>query len=916
MFYRLSGGVTMLPAHLVNLFIRKGLSPEARKIIETIRSSEPSRRVNSGRGNTPGVYPSRKMGVTIQFESHTVELAAIYEKEHDPNVYEYYDQPPSFTIRYQVDGKNRGHLYTPDFFVISEDFIGWEEWKREEDLIKLSVEKPYLYVRAEDGTWYMPPAEEYAINVGLSFRVRSSKDINWVYLSNIRFLEDYLLSEPNIMDANAKEMLISKVAENPGISLKELLDDQTGYTSDDIYKLIVSDVLYFDLNKVRIIETDRAKLYPNKEMAIAYSFLDADSGIKPLPVVNLEVFPGATIQWDGRSFLILNNGETTISLLAQDSNKEIELPRDQFQLLIQKGKITGLTNSQEQKKLEAIDILRSASESELAKANYRYQKIKPILDGYSASSIDVSERTLRDWVSKYKRAEQLYGYGYVGLLRNGKPGNHERRFSKEVIDLMDKYIEESLETIVNRKAFTVWKLLITECKEKGYQIPSFQSFLNQIKRRSDYEYTLKREGKKAAYQKEPRYLELHFTTPRHGQYPFEICHLDHTQLDIELICSKTGKNLGRPWVTFLVDAFTRRILALYLTFDEPGYRSIMMVLRECVQRHSRLPKNIVVDGGKEFGSTYFETLLAFYNIGKTVREGKPKYGAVVERLFGTTNTMFIDNLLGNTQVMKNVRQVTAAVNPKKNAVWTFGKFLERLKEWAYEVYDTIEHPALGRSPRDEFLTGIANLGKRKSTYVAYDETFIMLTLPSTRKGTAKLDPGRGVKINHIYYWSESLLDPEYAGKQIPVRYDPFNMGVAYAYLRNTWVYMNSEYYSIFVDRTEREIQQALEELKRRMRLRGQEVSISAAKVAEFLKSAETDESLMLQRLRDSEVKSTFSVLEGGKAGKHNSYRSTNKKQDFSTSKTFKVYSKDKMIADRNTEYSQDQHLKYKNFGEF
>ena len=39
-------------------------------------------------------YPSRKMGVTIQFEDHRVELAGIYEMEHDATVLEYFDQPP------------------------------------------------------------------------------------------------------------------------------------------------------------------------------------------------------------------------------------------------------------------------------------------------------------------------------------------------------------------------------------------------------------------------------------------------------------------------------------------------------------------------------------------------------------------------------------------------------------------------------------------------------------------------------------------------------------------------------------------------------------------------------------------------------------------------------------------------------
>ena len=62
----------------------------------------------------------------------------------------------------------------------------------------------------------------------------------------------------------------------------------------------------------------------------------------------------------------------------------------------------------------------------------------------------------------------------------------------------------------------------------------------------------------------------------------EICHIDHTQLDIELVCSRTGRTLGRPWATLLIDATSRRILAIYLTFDEPSYRSCMMVLRICL----------------------------------------------------------------------------------------------------------------------------------------------------------------------------------------------------------------------------------------------------------------------------------------------------------------------------------------------
>lgn len=41
-------------------------------LIALLRESPPSRRVQGRTKNVCGVYPSSKMGVTIQFESHTV----------------------------------------------------------------------------------------------------------------------------------------------------------------------------------------------------------------------------------------------------------------------------------------------------------------------------------------------------------------------------------------------------------------------------------------------------------------------------------------------------------------------------------------------------------------------------------------------------------------------------------------------------------------------------------------------------------------------------------------------------------------------------------------------------------------------------------------------------------------------------
>ncbi len=125
------------------LCLRLNLSSQAQAVLSTIQSSPPSRRVGSGGKNVPVVYTSRKMGVTIQAESYKNELAGVYEMEHDPAVLAFYDQPPPIKLHYQAkNGRHIGVLHTPDYFVIRSDAVGWEEWKTEEDLVRLAQQMP------------------------------------------------------------------------------------------------------------------------------------------------------------------------------------------------------------------------------------------------------------------------------------------------------------------------------------------------------------------------------------------------------------------------------------------------------------------------------------------------------------------------------------------------------------------------------------------------------------------------------------------------------------------------------------------------------------------------------------------------------------------------------------------------------
>ena len=356
------------------------------------------------------------------------------------------------------------------------------------------------------------------------------------------------------------------------------------------------------------------------------------------------------------------------------------------------------------------------------------------------------------------------------------------------------------------------------------------------------------------------------TTPRHGERPFEVAHIDHTELDLQMVHSKTGKKLGRLWLSLLMDAYSRRVLALYITYDSPSYRSNMMLIRECVRRFNRLPQTIVMDNGKDLKSVYFQSLLSYYNVTYKIRPPhKARFGSVGERLFGTTMKQLIHNLQGNTKIMKNVRQVCKSVNPRNHAVWTLPELYKVLTEYFYEFYDTQEHSSLGESPREAFERGMINSGRRDFRFIPYNQDFYIMTLPASKKnnGTALVDPQRGVKINYFYYYCPEFQRPNVVGTRVQVRYDPWDISVIYCFVEGHWVRCYSQFYAILKGKSENEVKIASQEILRQKQKHAGKAVISARELADFLLRAEQNEAILNQRLLDEEMSTQLYVINGG-----------------------------------------------------
>ncbi|MCG7313422.1 TnsA endonuclease N-terminal domain-containing protein [Priestia flexa] len=836
------------------------LTKETVEYIEKIRQSPPSRNVRSGSHNVSGKYSSKKMGMTIQFESHTVELPAIYLMEHEEDILEYYDQPISLKLNYtKTNGWKTGFFYTPDFLVITRDNVYFEEWKTEEQLLKLAKKDSNRYFKDEKGFWRCPPAEKAVSKYGLQFRVRSSNEININLYRNLLFLEDYLRADNyEVLQQNALEIQ-SIISSNLGISLEELTQTLRLATIDDVYALIVKEEIYVDLKNFILSQARDVPVYSHKGQSDAMRALNINTNNVTKRVV-LEVKLFATFLWDSVVWKIINLGIDSIALQS-DTNEVLELPKIYFLELLNKGRIKPINESSENKD-RWKHYIDNASPQDLEIASKRLEFVHRKLKGQNVPSAKVPNRTLNRWVKNYKDAKELFGNGYIGLLPNTKErGNRKSKLPKEVKEVMDEVIKEEYYTLKQKNKFAVYTKLVQKCEKNNLIIPSYQSLCGAIDSKDKFNETLKRKGHKASYQDEQLYWYLDKSVPRHGDRPFEIAHIDHTELDIELVCSKTGTNLGRPWLTLLIDAYSRMICSFYITFDSPSYRSLMVTMRECVRKHNRLPQTIVVDGGKEFHSIYFDTLLANFELNKKIRPpAKARFGSIIERFFGTTNSSFLHYLQGNTQVTKNVRQITKKNNPKSHAIWTLESLNDALENWLTEIYSKNIHPSLdNQTPLETFEKGLRDSGERSFKLIPYNQDFLVLTMPSIKKGNVKVNSRTGIRINYTNYWNPIFKSILLDGNSVPVRYDPFDISTAYAYVNKQWVTCKSEYYREFKGKTEKELRIATEEIRKRKSNSGKSYTANARRIAEFFHSMESKEQNLTLKLKSQSTQNILKV---------------------------------------------------------
>lgn len=840
----------------------RGVTEAGLKYIERCVANGPSRAVNQNRVSVVVRLPNPTTGVMDACESDG-EFAFAESRLSDPRTLLLTGQPEEVNLSYFAEsGRRRTYTVHCDFLLLSEDFTGLVEHKTESELSTLATKDPACWQKAEEG-WRSPPREEAALKLGLQFAIVTAADVNQVRLANFRLLEDYFDERTPKLTAEETALLREVFSDATHRTLEELqLDPRV--SGDTLLAAIAQGHLHCDLGGTRLDQPAEFPVF--LESCYLEAYLATRPGLNAVAAAleSVTLQEGTRVVWGSTGFTAIAV-DAEKALLASDASGQIqEIRTDEILRLKDAGTLTiHMTTAMSDARAQALELIASASDSSQAAMLHRFPIVQAALAKQPVPE-SVSARTLAYWVASFREAETLYGMGIVGLL-SGRSGNVSSRFPEATHTHFRDTKEQRWDNNAERTFTDFYSHFLTACEGDGLPCPCSKTASKWLHEADAEEDRAKnRRGDVEAYKFQPFYFWLDYQTPRHGLYPWHIVHIDHTKIDVEVRLPNGRTRSRRAWLSLAIDAFSRRVLSAILMWDPPSHRTCMLIIRQMIKRWGRVPNTIVVDGGSEFRSVYFELLLATLKIKKKTRPGsKPRAGSVIERLFGISEKEFWHNLLGNTKATKrDVRTVTPETDPKANAVWNLPALQIAADHYFGITYDGNHHGGLGMKPCEAYAQGIAQWGERKHMRWVFNTALEILTMPSPKKPNPMVVPGRGVKINYEYFWSPVFRSGKVEGKRVPVKYDPFDASRAWAHVDGKWHPLKGQHTHLFAGLSQRATEILTDQLRENARAAGRRLTVNAHRLADFLRRTTLSEEFLLQVAQDTDQASVLLQIFG------------------------------------------------------
>lgn len=357
---------------------------------------------------------------------------------------------------------------------------------------------------------------------------------------------------------------------------------------------------------------------------------------------------GELVNCNGQEYVVLKVIDLTKVMAQNIANKNTEV--------LEIPHLTPwVVKQSDQTENKDIDLL-SIPEEEWQFARERLKIIEPLLSRKkwgSAAAEEIAKKsgygvaTIYRWVRTYKNS------GLLSALLSDKPGwrSGKWRLNEQVEAIIKNVIENYHLTDQKPSIASTTEKIQTLCDNAGLGKPHWETVNRRINAIEDRERFEKRHGKRAARQ----IFDPNEGTVPNADWPLALVQIDHTPLPVMIVHDVTRRSIGRPYVTFSIDVYSRMITGMELTLEAPSAMSAGL----CIA-HSILPKEkwlseeiglpdvewpcwgvmgiLHMDNAREFHGNMLKDACLEYHIDPQFRPVKtPHYGGHIERYMGTAS---------------------------------------------------------------------------------------------------------------------------------------------------------------------------------------------------------------------------------------------------------------------------------------
>lgn len=264
------------------------------------------------------------------------------------------------------------------------------------------------------------------------------------------------------------------------------------------------------------------------------------------------------------------------------------------------------------------------------------------------------------------------------------------------------------------------------------------------------------------------------------EYSNHVWQCDHTRVDL-LLVDMHGELLSRPWLTTVIDTYSRCIIGINLGYDAPSSQVVALALRHAIMPkqygpeyalHEEWgtygkPEHFYTDGGKDFCSNHLQQIGVQLGFACHLRD-RPSEGGIVERPFGTFNTDFFSTLPGYTG--SNVQKRPEQAEKEASLIL---RELERLfVRYIVDKYNPSIDARMGDQTRyqrwEAGLIAAPNLISEKDLHICL--------MKQTRRSIYR---GGYLQFENLTYRGENLAG--YAGENVILRFDPKDITTVLVY---------------------------------------------------------------------------------------------------------------------------------------